>query len=481
MDAKLAEKQHRKGKLYVEERLALLFDDHQYSEITAPEERDGVYICEGTVSGKRAIVAAQDFTFKGGTLGLRHGRNIAMGLDRAMKKKCPFIAMNDSGGARIQEGVDALAGYGEIFYRNVKASGRIPQISMILGPCAGGAVYSPGITDFIFMTDKVSQMFITGPKVIHAVTGETITGEALGGTVMHGANSGVAHVCTQTEQECIEQVRRLVSLIPSNCRDRRLHCYVDTSAPIFNFELPGDARRGYDIGGVIANIFDVGSFMELQPDFAKSIVIGLAKLGGETVGIIANQPHCMAGVLDCNSSDKGARFVRFCDAFRIPIISFTDVPGYLPGIAQEQAGIIRHGAKLLYAFSEATVPKVNIILHKAYGGAYIAMNSRHIGADCVYSWPDAEVAVMGEQGAVEILYAKETRDMDSQQAREFLNRKAAEYRREVMNTRLGLQRGYIDAEIMPEHTRDRLIEQLNQLGTKAIIRRAFRRHGNIPL
>ncbi len=481
MDAKLVEKQHRKGKLYVEERLALLFDDHQYTEITRPENRDGVYVCEGMVSRKRVVVAAQDFTYRGGTLGLNHGRNIAAALDRAMKKKCPFISMNDSGGARIQEGVDALAGYGEIFYRNVRASGRIPQISMILGPCAGGAVYSPGITDFIFMTDKISQMFITGPKVIHAVTGEAINAEALGGTVMHGANSGVAHVCTRSEQDCIQQVRRLVDLIPSNCRDRRLHCYVDTNAPIFSFELPEDPRRGYDINRVIGNIFDVGSFMELQPDFAKSIVIGLARLGGETVGIIANQPHHMAGVLDCNSSDKAARFVRFCDAFRIPIISFTDVPGYMPGTAQEQAGIIRHGAKLLYAFSEATVPKVNIILHKAYGGAYIAMNSRHIGADCVYSWPDAEVAVMGEQGAVEILYAKQTRSMDSQQAGEFLREKAADYRRELMNTRLSLQRGYIDAEIMPQHTRDRLIEQLNRLGTRAVIRRAFRRHGNIPL
>ena len=483
MDKSLLEKQHRKGKLFVEERLQLLFDDHQYTELTAPEDRDGVYICEGQVSGKRVVVAAQDFTFRGGTLGLKHGKNIARALDRAIRKKCPFIALNDSGGARIQEGIDALSGYGDIFYRNVKASGRVPQISMILGPCAGGAVYSPGITDFIFMTEKVSQMFITGPKVIHAVTGETITGEALGGTVMHGANSGVAHVCTDTELECFMEVRRLVGMLPSNCRDRRLHCYVDVDAPTFDFQMPDDSHKGYDINRIIASIFDVRSFMELQPDFAKSIVIGLARLGGETVGIIANQPGYMAGVLDCNSSDKAARFVRFCDAFRIPIITFTDVPGYLPGIAQEQAGIIRHGAKLLYAFSEATVPKINIILHKAYGGAYIAMNSAHIGADRVYCWPGAEVAVMGEQGAVEILYARDTRDMDSQQARQFLDEKAAEYRREVMNARLGLERGYIDEEIRPEETRNKLIEQLNRLGARAAIRRivARRRHGNIPL
>ena len=483
MDEKLAEKQHQKGKLYVEERLALLFDDQKYTEITRPEERDGVYICEGLVSGRKVVAAAQDFTYKGGTLGLKHGQNIAMALDRAMRKKCPFIALNDSGGARIQEGIDALAGYGGIFYRNTRASGRIPQISMILGPCAGGAVYSPGITDFIFMTDKISQMFITGPTVIHAVTGETITGEALGGTVMHGANSGVAHVCTETEQECFEQLRRMMALLPSNCRDRRLHCREEVGAPSFDFQMPEEAHRGYDIGSVIGSIFDVDSFMELQPDFAKSIVIGLARLGGETVGIIANQPRYMAGVLDCNSSDKAARFVRFCDAFRIPIITFTDVPGYLPGIAQEQAGIIRHGAKLLYAFSEATVPKINVILHKAYGGAYIAMNSIHIGADCVFSWPGAEVAVMGEQGAVEILYAREIRNMDSQQARAFLDEKAEEYRRDVMNTRLGLSRGYITAEIRPEETRDKLIEQLNRLGAKAAIRRiiARRRHGNIPL
>lgn len=483
MNKSLVEKQHKKGKLFVEERLQLLFDDHQYTELTTPEDRDGVYVCEGQVSGKRVVVAAQDFTFKGGTLGLKHGKNIAMGLDRAMRKKCPFIAINDSGGARIQEGIDALSGYGDIFYRNTRASGRIPQISMILGPCAGGAVYSPGITDFIFMTEKISQMFITGPKVIHAVTGETITGEALGGTVMHGANSGVAHVCTDTELECFVEVRRLIGMIPSNCRDRRLHCYVDRDAPSFSFQMPEDSHKGYDIAEIIASIFDVRSFMELQPDFAKSIVVGLARLGGETVGIIANQPRYMAGVLDCNSSDKAARFVRFCDAFRIPIVTFTDVPGYLPGIAQEQAGIIRHGAKLLYAFSEATVPKVNVILHKAYGGAYIAMNSMHIGADCVFSWPGAEVAVMGEQGAVEILYARQTRDMDSQQARQFLDEKAEEYRREVMNTRLGLERGYITAEIRPEETRDRLIEQLNKLGAKAMLRRivARRRHGNIPL
>ena len=483
MDTRLADKQHKKGKLYVEERLRLLFDDQQYEELTTPETRDGVYVCEGRVSGKRVIVAAQDFTYKGGTLGLRHGRNIAMGLDRAMRRKCPFISINDSGGARIQEGIDALCGYGDIFYRNTRASGRIPQISMILGPCAGGAVYSPGITDFVFMTEKISQMFITGPKVIHAVTGETITGEALGGTVMHGANSGVAHLCTDTELECFMAVRRLVGMIPSNCRDRRLHCYVDMNAPAFRFKMPEDAHKGYDIHEIIDNIFDVRSFMELQPDFARSVVIGLAKLGGETVGIIANQPRCMAGVLDCNSSDKAARFVRFCDAFRIPIVTFTDVPGYLPGIAQEQAGIIRHGAKLLYAFSEATVPKVNVILHKAYGGAYIAMNSAHIGADCVFSWPGAEVAVMGEQGAVEILYAREVRSMDSQQARAFLDEKAAQYRRDVMNNRLGLRRGYITAEIRPEDTRDRLIEQLNRLGYKAAIRRiiAWRRHGNIPL
>ncbi|MBQ8108668.1 MAG: acyl-CoA carboxylase subunit beta [Clostridia bacterium] len=483
MDQSLVEKQHKKGKLYVEERLALLFDDQQYTELTTPEDRDGVYICEGRVFGKRVVVAAQDFTFKGGTLGLRHGKNIAMGLDRAMRKKCPFVSINDSGGARIQEGIDALAGYGDIFFRNTKASGRIPQISMILGPCAGGAVYSPGITDFIFMTEKISQMFITGPKVIHAVTGESITGEALGGTVMHGANSGVAHICTDTELECFMEVRRLIGMIPSNCRERRLHCYVDMGAPEFSFQMPEDNHRGYDISEIISSIFDTRSFMELQPDFARSIVIGLAKLGGETVGIIANQPRYMAGVLDCNSSDKAARFVRFCDAFRIPIVTFTDVPGYLPGIAQEQAGIIRHGAKLLYAFSEATVPKVNVILHKAYGGAYIAMNSLHIGADCVFSWPGAEVAVMGEQGAVEILYARDVRNMDSQQARAFLDQKAEEYRREVMNTRLGLKRGYITAEIRPEQTRDKLIEQLNRLSTKAAIRRivARRRHGNIPL
>ena len=482
MDEKLVKKQHDKGKLFVEERLALLFDDQRYTEITKPEDRDGVYVCEGLVSGKRVIVAAQDFTYKGGTLGLRHGHNISDALDRAIKLKCPFISINDSGGARIQEGIDALSGYGNIFFRNVKASGRIPQISMILGPCAGGAVYSPGITDFIFMTDHISQMFITGPKVIHAVTGEEITGEALGGTFMHGSSSGVAHVCTQTEQQCFDQVRRLIGMIPSNCHNRDIHCREDVPAPKFSFSMPEDSHRAYDVREVLACVFDTDSFMELQPDFARSVVIGLAKLGGETIGIIANQPRYMAGVLDCDSSDKSARFVRFCDAFRIPIATFTDVPGYLPGVGQEQAGIIRHGAKLLYAFSEATVPKVNVILRKAYGGAYIAMNSVHIGADRVFSWPGAEVAVMGEQGAVEILYARDTRGMDATQAREFLDVKAREYRAEVMNTRLGLSRGYINAEIRPEETRETLIREFNRLGRKGIlVNRMSRRHGNIPL
>ena len=481
MDAKLVEKQHKKGKLYVEERLQLLFDDGKYKEITKPENRDGVYICEGRIKGKRVVVAAQDFTYQGGTLGLRHGKNIAMALERAYRKRRPFIAINDSGGARIQEGIDALSGYGDIFFRNVRASGKIPQISMILGPCAGGAVYSPGITDFIFMTDKISQMFITGPKVIQAVTGEVITGEALGGTMMHGSNSGVAHVCTSTEQDCFHEVRRLVGLLPSNSRNRRVNYVPEHGAPRFAFQMPTESNKGYDVQAVIRGIFDEDSFFELQPDFAKSIVIGLARLGGETVGLIANQPNYMAGVLDCDSSDKAARFVRFCDAFRIPIVTFTDVPGYLPGIAQEQAGIIRHGAKLLYAFSEATVPKINVIMHKAYGGAYIAMNSVHIGADYVFCWPEAEVAVMGEQGAVEILYAKETRDMTPVRKRDFLRQKAQEYRCDIMNSRLGLQRGYINEEIQPIETRSKLIETLARLGPRAFFRRALKRHGNIPL
>lgn len=482
MNMDLAVRQHQKGKLYVEERLALLYDDGQYTELTRPEERDGVYICEGNVCGKKVISAAQDFTYKGGTLGHSHGRNIARAIGMAIKAKCPFVAINDSGGARIQEGINALAGYGEIFRENVQASGVIPQISMVLGPCAGGAVYSPGLTDFIFMVNNISQMFITGPKVIRAVTGEVITGETLGGTFMHGSNSGVAHVCCENEQLCFQEVRRMIDLIPSSNSEKRRHLFEAKDAPAFNFILPERQNLSYDVLNVIQSVFDKNSFLELQRDFAKSMVIGFARLGGETVGIIANQPCVMAGVLDYNSSDKAARFVRFCDAFGIPIASFTDVPGYLPGISQEQSGIIRHGAKLLYAFSEATVPRINIIMRKAYGGAYIAMNSRHIGADLVYCWPGAEIAVMGERGAVEILYSKTLREMDSRSAADFIREKAAEYRKDVMNSREGIAQGYIDREIQPEETRAVLLEGFKKLcqNKRHIIMRK-NRHGNIPL
>lgn len=480
-DTQVMEKQHRKGKLYVTERLALLFDGGVWHEITAPETRDGVIVCDGLVSGKPVVAAAQDFTYKGGTLGLAHGQNIARGLDLAMKKRCPFLAINDSGGARIQEGIDALAGYGKLFYRNTKASGYIPQLSVILGPCAGGAVYSPGITDLIFVVDGISQMFITGPKVIKAVTGQSVSADELGGAEVHSTKSGVAHVRCADEPSCFEALRRLIALLPSSSRRKRLHIAPDAAPRPFHFALPDSPRRGYDIRALIAEVFDPDSFFELQAEFAPSVVIGLASLGGQTVGLIANQPLRMAGVLNCDSSDKAARFVRFCDAFGIPIVTFTDVPGYLPGASQESMGIIRHGAKLLYAFSEATVPKINIILRKAFGGAYIAMNSKHIGCDYVYALRTSEIAVMGEDGAVEILFAKEAAALPEEERKAFLAEKAAAYRQKTMNPTLGLERGYIDELIELGDIRAKLMERLPRCGRRGFVRTLRKKHGNIPL
>ena len=475
-----AEKQHSKGKLYVTERIDLLFDEREYRELTTEQNRDGVYICLGKVNGKTAVVAAQDFSFKGGTVGLQHGRNIAMGLDVAMKKRCPFISLNDSGGARIQEGIDSLTGYGDIFFRNTSVSGVIPQISVILGPCAGGAVYSPGIMDFVFVVDQVSQMFITGPKVVKAVMGETVTAEELGGAAVHAQKSGVAHVRCADEQACFESIRTLIALLPGSNRPRRIKLSPDMEPKAISFRFPERMQQGYDVKMLIRDIFDEGSFFELQEEFARSIVVGFAALGGQTVGVIANQPMVMAGILDCDSSDKAARFVRFCDAFSIPMVTLTDVPGYLPGLVQEHAGIIRHGAKLLYAFSESTVPRINVILRKAYGGAYIAMNSLPIGADYVFAVKGGEVAVIGEHGAVEIIYAKEAASLPPAEKTAFLNEKAREYRQTTMNTELGLKHGYIHEEIELSEIREKLIKRFSVLKRKKRVA-PRKRHGNIPL
>lgn len=489
-------KQHEAGKLTARERLNKLFDSKSFVEVDAFVETrsiefdmqkkkvpgDGVVTGYGTVEGRLVFAASQDFTVIGGSLGEMHAKKITKVMDMAMKMGAPFISINDSGGARIEEGIDALSGFGDIFFRNTLASGVIPQISVIMGPCAGGAVYSPAITDFVFMVDKTSQMFITGPQVIKAVTGEDVTFETLGGAEAHNAKSGVAHFRSSSEEECINDIKRLISFLPDNNL---------TDAPIYNNEdnlnrlseeldeiIPDGANKPYDIKDIITRVVDNGDFFEIQKHFAQNIVIGFARMNGSTVGIIANQPKVMAGSLDVNSSDKGARFVRFCDAFNIPVITFTDVPGYLPGVGQEHNGIIRHGAKLLYAFSEATVPKINVIVRKAYGGAYIAMNSKHLGADMVFAWPTAEIAVMGPDGAANIIFRKEIASADDAIAAR--NEKIEEYREKFSNPYVAAARGYVDDVIEPSSTRIRLISALEMLSSKREARPS-KKHGNIPL
>ena len=490
------EKQHQSGKLSARERLEKLFDSNSFVEIDAFVETraidfemqkkkvpgDGVVTGYGSIDGRPVFVASQDFTVIGGSLGEAHARKITKVMDMAMKMGAPFISMNDSGGARIEEGIDALSGYGDIFYRNTLASGVIPQISVIMGPCAGGAVYSPAITDFVFMVDKTSYMFITGPQVIKSVTGEDVTFETLGGAEVHNAKSGVAHFKSVNEEACLLEIRRLISFLPDNN-------LTDSPALIANDDLnrideslveliPDNSNKPYDIKDIIERVLDNGDFLEVQKLFAQNIVIGFGRLNGKTIGIIANQPKIMAGVLDVNSADKGARFIRFCDSFNIPVVTFTDTAGYLPGTGQEYSGVIRHGAKLLYAFSEATVPKINVIVRKAYGGAYIAMNSKHLGADVVYAWPSAEIAVMGPDGAANIIFRKEISSAeDSIAARE---QKIEEYRSKFSNPYVAAARGYVDDVIDPATTRSRLINALEMLAGKRENRPA-KKHGNIPL
>ncbi len=490
------EKQHDSGKKTARERLSMLFDEGSFVELDAfvthrctefgmadqiaPGE--GVVTGYGTVDGRLVYAYAQDFTVIGGSLGEMHAAKICKVMDMAVKMGAPIVGINDSGGARIQEGIDALKGFGDIFYRNTLASGVIPQICMILGPCAGGAVYSPAICDFVFMVDKTSQMFITGPSVVKSVTGEEVSFDELGGANTHASKSGVATMACANEEECFEQVKSLLSLLPSNnlevapvyeCNDD-LNRLSESLSTI----IPEDANKAYDIRTVIREVVDEGDFMELFQNFAQNMVTGFARMNGATVGILANQPNVMAGSLDCNSSDKGARFVRFCDSFNIPIITFTDVPGYLPGVAQEHNGIIRHGAKLLYAFSEATVPKINVIVRKAYGGAYIAMNSKHLGADMVFAWPTAEIAVMGPSGAANIIFRKEIADAeDPITARQ---EKIDEYTEKFANPYVAASRGYVDDVIEPDSTRPRIISALEMLMSKRESRPS-KKHGNIPL
>ncbi|HPN31281.1 MAG TPA: carboxyl transferase domain-containing protein [bacterium] len=490
------EKQKKYGRMTARERIEYLLDDNSFNELDqfvkhrcsdfemkeTEAPADGVITGYGLVNGKRVFLYSQDFTVIGGSLGEMHAKKICKVLDLAVKYGCPVIGINDSGGARIQEGVDALAGYGEIFYRNTQASGVIPQLLAVMGPCAGGAVYSPAIMDFIFMTHKTSQMFVTGPQVIKAVTGENVTVEGLGGAVTHNTKSGVAHFIAEEEKGCLDLIKLILEYIPSNNMDDPPYVKNEDAMtkiiPDLYSILPVESNKSYDMKDIIMKIIDGDDFLEVQPHFASNVVTGFGRIGGRSVGIIANQPKINAGVLDYNSADKAARFIRFCDAFNIPLVTFTDVPGYLPGVYQEHNGIIRHGAKLLYAYAEATVPKINIILRKAYGGAYIAMSSKHLGADFVYAWPSAEIAVMGPDAAANIIFKKEI--MKSQNPAETRKEKIAEYTDKFANPYIAAERGYVDDVIDPKETRNKIIYALKIARTKRE-QKLPKKHGNIPL
>ena len=487
-------KQHASGKLTARERMDALFDDNTFVEINnmitsratdlgmdkKKKPGDGVVTGYGYIHGRIAFASSQDFTVGGGSLGEAQAMKICHAMDKAMEMKAPFISINDSGGARIEEGIDGLSGYADIFYRNTIASGVIPQISVILGPCAGGACYSPAITDYIFMTEKNSQMYITGPAVVKSVTGEVISSADLGGAAIHSSTSGVAHFVYPDDLSCLNGVRQLLGYLPQNNEDRPMT--VKGSARDNCVTLPDivpvDSKRPYDVRNVISAFVDENSFFEVQSDFARNIVVGFARLDGDTIGIVANQSQFMAGSLEINASDKGARFIRFCDCFNIPILTLVDVPAFLPGSQQEHGGIIRHGAKLLFAYSEATVPKVGLIMRKAYGGAYIAMNSKGTGADVVYAWPIAEIAVMGAAGAVSIIGKKEIENADDPTAKkeELLNA----YNDKFMNPYIAAEHGYVDEVILPEETREKIAGAFRMLKTKdrSLPRK---KHGNIPL
>ena len=490
------EERHKKGKLTARERILQLLDEGTFCEIDAFIEHrcsdfgmeknkvpgEGVVTGYGKINGRQVCIYAQDFTVIGGSLGQMHAAKICKVQDMAIKLGCPCIGINDSGGARIQEGIDSLRGYGDIFYRNVQASGVIPQICVIMGPCAGGAVYSPALMDFIFMTDKSSNMFITGPQVVKAVTGEQVSAEELGGAFVHSKTSGVASLMFPDEVSTLEGVKKLLSYIPqNNLEDVPLESTDDdqnrADEELSNI-LPDSPNKPYDVKEIIKRVVDNGEFFELQPLFATNIVICFARLDGKSVGIIANQPNSMAGVLDINAADKAARFIRFCDSFNIPLVTLVDTAGYLPGVGQEHNGVIRHGAKLLYAYSEATAPKITLIIRKSYGGAYIAMCSKHLGADMVYAWPSAEIAVMGPDGAANIIFKKEIDN--AQDPKKVRAEKIEEYKKEFANPYRAAVRGYVDDVIEPEYTRSYLINALHLLASKRETRLP-RKHGNIPL
>lgn len=490
------EKQHAKGKLTARERLERLLDPDTFQEMDgfvthratgfgmdkAHPYGDGVVTGWGKIDGRLVYVYAQDFTVLGGSLGEAHGRKITRLMDLAYQNGAPLIGMNDSGGARIQEGVDSLAAYGEIFARNVRASGVIPQISLILGPCAGGAVYSPGITDFVCMVEKTAHMFITGPDVVRAVTHEDVDFDTLGGSEVHHQKSGVAHLTAADEDALFSQVRWLLSYLPANnlSAPPAVTPGDDPQRSLKDIRtlIPDDPQKPYDVHGIIAQIVDDGELCEIQPEYARNLVVGFARLDGAVLGIVANQPDYLAGVLDINAADKGARFIRFCDAFHIPLLTLVDTPGFLPGTDQEYGGIIRHGAKLIYAYAEASVPKVAIVLRKAYGGAYIVMSSKHLQSDLNFAWPNAEIAVMGPEGAVNIVFRKELAAAADPAAKRA--ELIAQYRAELANPYIAASRGYLDDVIQPEESRACLIRALESLRNKRQPTPP-RKHGNIPL
>ena len=490
------DKQHEKGKMTARERIEAFLDPGSFHEIGSfvthhasgfgMEKQhpwgDGVVTGWGNIDDRQVAVFAQDFTVMGGSVGRAHGRKIAALLAHAVQNGIPVVGLNDSGGARIQEGVEALAGYGDIFHQNVQASGVVPQITVIMGPCAGGAVYSPAIGDFVFMVDRTANMFITGPEVVNAVTHESVDAEALGGAGVHSTRSGVAHFFCTDEENALSQVRWLLSFLPANNLTPP-PSLKSTDDPCRNLEslhqiVPENPQHAYDVHAVIEALVDDGEFLEVQREYARNVVVGFARLAGNPVGVVANQPDHLAGVIDINASDKAARFIRFCDAFHFPLVTLVDTPGFLPGIEQEHGGVIRHGAKLIYAYSEATTPKVAVILRKAYGGAYIVMSSKHLGSDLNYAWPGAEIAVMGPEGAVKIVFRRELQE--SRDAQSMQDELTQRYREELAAPLVAASHGYIDDVIKAQETRKVLIDGLDYLKNKRKSTPA-RKHGNIPL
>ncbi|MDZ4824615.1 MAG: acyl-CoA carboxylase subunit beta [Flavobacteriales bacterium] len=492
---KRIEGQHKKGKLTARERIHFLLDENSFEELGMlvthrstnfglENEKylgDGVVTGFGNINGRLVYVFSQDFTVMGGSLAEAHAQKICRVMDLAMQNGAPVIGLNDSGGARIQEGVVSLGGYADIFYRNVQASGVIPQISAVMGPCAGGAVYSPALTDFVMMVENTSYMFVTGPNVVKTVTHEEVSSEELGGASTHSTKSGVTHFTAANDVACLKLIRELLTYIPENCEEEAPkydYSPANESRPALDTIIPANPNQPYDMRNVVLEVIDADSFLEVHKNFAENIIVGFARLAGRSIGIVANQPAYLAGVLDIKSSNKAARFVRFCDAFNIPLLVFEDVPGFLPGTDQEWNGIISNGAKLLYAFSEATVPRVTVITRKAYGGAYDVMNSKHIGADMNYAWPWAEIAVMGAKGAAEIIFKKEINEAKDKEAK--WKEKESEYAELFANPYSAAERGYVDEVIKPSQTREKLIRAFEMLKNK-VVKMPKKKHSNMPL